>query len=453
MNDTLESDSTSEAADAENAPFQTSGRRIIRGSFWTLVGFGGARVMRLGGNLVLTRLLFPEAFGLMALVNAVLYGLRMFSDLGLGPSIIQKKGGVEPDFLHTAWTIQILRGAALAIAACMFAWPMAAFYGEGQLLYFVPVVGITALISGFNSTNMFGFVRRLAIRNITAIELTSRASGLVTMIVCALIWENTWSLVFGGLVSSLITMALTHVLLSGPRMRFRFHRAIALEIFHFSKWIFLGSMLGFFISRFDRIVLGKIMSLEELGVYSIAFMLSQVIVDFAYNISRRVLFPVYARAAEHSHESLRRQTIRLRVPLMLVTFPLPLGLIIWGPELIGFLYDDRYVEAGWMLQILSVGAISSSMLIPVGSVTIATGDTFRHLQVLITRSVLFVACMSIGGLLDGSRGLIIGFSIAPILHYPILAYLIRKYGVWLPLLDLAGYAVLGGVVFVAFGLN
>ena len=76
----------------------------------------------------------PEAFGLMALVNAVLYGLRMFSDLGLGPSIIQKKGGVEPDFLHTAWTIQILRGAVLTIGACVLAWPMAAFYGEGTPL-------------------------------------------------------------------------------------------------------------------------------------------------------------------------------------------------------------------------------------------------------------------------------------------------------------------------------
>jgi hypothetical protein len=61
-------------------------------------------------DLILTRLLFPEAFGLMALVQVFMGGLQMFSDLGVNMSIIQSKRGEDPDFLNTAWTFQILRG-------------------------------------------------------------------------------------------------------------------------------------------------------------------------------------------------------------------------------------------------------------------------------------------------------------------------------------------------------
>lgn len=71
------------------------------------------QLIRLGSNLILTRLLFPEAFGLMALVQTFMTGLAMFSDIGIGPSIIQNRRGEDPDFLNTAWTIQIGRGVML----------------------------------------------------------------------------------------------------------------------------------------------------------------------------------------------------------------------------------------------------------------------------------------------------------------------------------------------------
>src|SRR4051812_36532958 len=74
--------------------------RALRGSLWTILGYGGSQVLRLAGNVILTRLLFPEAFGQMVLVNVFLQGLHMFSDVGIGPSLIQSKRGDDPDFLN-----------------------------------------------------------------------------------------------------------------------------------------------------------------------------------------------------------------------------------------------------------------------------------------------------------------------------------------------------------------
>ena len=83
--------------------------RAIKGSAWTVGGFGFEKILQLVSNLILARLLFPGAFGLMALVNVVLVGLAMFSDVGVVPAVVQDKRGEDPSFLNTAWTIQIIR--------------------------------------------------------------------------------------------------------------------------------------------------------------------------------------------------------------------------------------------------------------------------------------------------------------------------------------------------------
>src|SRR5438067_1658543 len=99
--------------------------RLVRGSVWALVGHAGSQALRLGGNLVLWRLLHAEAFGLMAIVNVLMQGLAMFSDVGIGPSIIQNERGGDPKYLDTAFTIQALRGFALFAVATAAAVPVA----------------------------------------------------------------------------------------------------------------------------------------------------------------------------------------------------------------------------------------------------------------------------------------------------------------------------------------
>ena len=59
--------------------------------------------------------MLPEAFGIMALVNVLIQGLTMFSDVGIEPAIVQHRRGDEPRFYNTAWTVQILRGFVLLL--------------------------------------------------------------------------------------------------------------------------------------------------------------------------------------------------------------------------------------------------------------------------------------------------------------------------------------------------
>jgi hypothetical protein len=99
-------------------------------------------------------------FGVMALASVMLVGLQLLSDLGLRQSIVQSKRGQDTEYLNTAWTVQIIRGCLIWLAA-MAGGYMLQLLGSAQLLaagsvyadpvlpYVIGVLSFNALVSGF----------------------------------------------------------------------------------------------------------------------------------------------------------------------------------------------------------------------------------------------------------------------------------------------------------------
>ena len=97
-------------------------QRVVSSGSWVISGHVISQSLRFGGNLILTRLLVPEMFGVMAIVTIVMGGLVMFSDIGLLQNIVQSKRGEELDYLNTAWTIQIIRGFFIFFIALVISY-------------------------------------------------------------------------------------------------------------------------------------------------------------------------------------------------------------------------------------------------------------------------------------------------------------------------------------------
>ena len=432
-------------------------RPAVRASFWTFTSYGASQALRLASNLILTRLLFPEAFGLMLIVNVTLQGFQMLSDLGLGPSIIQNPRGEEPRFLWTAWTIQIIRGAGLYLLALLLTYPLALHFGEPMLLQVFPVISLVLLIDGFASTKGPVMYRQLHLGRVAALDLGSYVLSVLVMIAGALVWKSVWPLIIGGLVYNTSCTILTHLILGGPKMRLMMDRELAHEIIRFGKWLFLSSMLAFLAGQLDKLILSYYLPLDPLGVYSIALTFSLVFLQVLQRLSSKVLFPLYAKTAREDVHYLRRQTRKVRLVLMLICLPPMWLLIAVAPELITLLYDDRYRDAGWMLQLLAIGATAQCVLYPVESVLMSVGDSYRHMLLQLIRSIVLFLCMVAGGHFYGTYGYILGFAVASVAYYPALVALVHKYRVWLPDLDLGALGlsalVLVGVFFVRVELN
>ncbi|MDV3000701.1 MAG: hypothetical protein N5P05_002307 [Chroococcopsis gigantea SAG 12.99] len=176
----------------------------IRGATWTLLGYGISQLLRLVSNIILTRLLNPHLFGLVSLVSTFLVALATFSDIGLAPNVIQNPRGEKSEFLNTAWTIQAIRGIILWLGSILIAWPAAIFYERQELLYLIPILGLTMITAGFSSTAILTLNRRLELAKLNIYELTIFSVNIITMIIWALLNPSVWALVGGTLLSSVV---------------------------------------------------------------------------------------------------------------------------------------------------------------------------------------------------------------------------------------------------------
>ncbi|WP_366914919.1 oligosaccharide flippase family protein, partial [uncultured Lentibacter sp.] len=248
--------------------------RVLRGAGLTVLGFGWSQILRLLSNLILTRLLFPEAFGLMALITVFLMALNMFSDVGVSPAIMQSRRGDERAFLDTAWTIQVVRGWLLWLVACVLAWPLALVYGLPELVYMLPAAGFGQVIAGFNTTRYDEANRHLRLGRITALDMLSQLVGVLSAIVLAYWLQSVWALILSGLIGALAELLIYELCRPGLRNRFRWERAAARELIGFGKWIFLSTVAGFVITQAGKLMLGKYLPLDQFGVYNIGYFLA-----------------------------------------------------------------------------------------------------------------------------------------------------------------------------------
>lgn len=411
---------TASEADTENAPHGSAGaepapmkKRVLKATGWTTLGHGLVQIIRLGSSLILTRLLLPEVYGLMELVYVFYTGLVMFSDLGLEANIIQSRRGDETRFLNTAWTIQVLRGGLLFAASLLFAQPVAGFYNQPELVYLISAIGVTALIDGFYSTAIFTESRRLNIGSVVRLEVAMQLIVVGVQVMVALIWPSVWSLVIGGWTGSLAKLIGSHYFLRSHRHRLDWEPAAARELFNFGGWIFLSTALSFLSTQGDRLILGRLLTMTDLGVYAIATRLRYAVQALHSRLVRAVLLPVIAekdrelgvdnplRFAELSALYYRA---RLRLDAVFVTGA---GVLMsFGYTLISILYADEYHAAGRILQVLSIEIGMNAALWSTEAILTGIGETKHYFVRSLGRAIFVLVSIPLGWFLFGFWGVV-----------------------------------------------
>jgi len=349
----------------------------LRAAFWTFMDYGFGQSLRVVNSLVLTRLLLPAAFGEMALVTTLIVGMTLLSDIGLAPSVIQSKRGDEPQFLNTAWTLQAGRGMAIWCFAVIFAFPAARFYHDPTLKLLLPVLALTSIITGFNSTGLLTLSRHMGVRRLFVIDISTQVVALVVTIVWAYIHPTVWALVAGNLTCNIYRLVLSHSqrVVPGLRNRFCLDRESLRDIAHFGKWIILGTAFYFFASQADRLVLGRLVSMTVLGVYGIAYQISDVPRSVINALSQKVLFPFISKLVHLPMSDFRGQFLRYRLYTLAVGGLLLSTMAVWGNLIILKLYPARYAEASWMIPVLALGLWHTLLYTTTGPVLFALGKS------------------------------------------------------------------------------
>jgi O-antigen/teichoic acid export membrane protein len=447
-------------ADGADAPAQDRAvkKAAVSGAVWTLAGHVATQGARFGFNLVLTRLLAPRFFGIMALVDLFIQGIHMFSDLGIRQCVVQSKRGDDPAFLDTAWTLQVIRGLGLWACSWLVAWPAAAFYETPALLWLIPLAGGVAALNGFNSTTMLTFSRKLLRGRLVLIEVVS----YVFTMSCVVGWivfsgdqnesHRLLAMVCGGLMGGVIELAASYFFLPGRRPWFRWDATARRELAHFGGWVFLSTACTYLASQADRLAVGKLFTVDVLGVYQIADRLVEIPAFVMFSLGSQLVFPLYSRLIQAGRDL---GDVFGRVHRTFTSFGALLigGLVVAGPALVSCLYDERYHDAGRYLQLLGMAGWFTVLQSAGELVLLARGQTRRLAAGQATRLLVLPGALLVGFWLGGLPGLIIGYGSAEVVRYGVTVWFIRREGLPVLRTDVSTTALLVGVCAAAAALS
>lgn len=402
-----------DAAPTPPSPARTGfARRLASGAVVEAAGFGTSQVVRLAGNLVLSRLLFPAAFGMMAMLSVAQFGLWMLTDVGLQQAVVRSERGDEPLFLDTAWSIQVVRAGLLFLATCVLAWPMALLFREPALLQMFPVTGLGILVHGLASIRVLSLRRHVRPLPIVVLELGAQVAGVVLMIVLAWAGLGVWSLVLGTVFMAVVQTAFSYALPGTHRERFRFDPAARREIQEFGRWIFGSSAMTFVAGRGDQLVVGRLLGAAGLGLYNIGVVLAELPDALATKVIGGVVYPLYARAHQENAATFADVYYRSRLFFDAAAHTAAGGLIGIAPWLIRLLYDDRYQGAAVMLEILALRTSLGLLAAPCEVALVAMGLSKYGFHRNLFVAVATMIAMPVGSLVAGNLGVVWGATLA-----------------------------------------
>ncbi len=320
---------------------------------WTVVTFGASFVLKLASSVILARLLAPEIFGVMVIVNSIRLGIELLSDVGIEQNIVNHRQGLSPRFFNTAWTIQLIRGGALSLLFAALSPALASLYHLD--LSVLLAVSLAPLLTAFASTSIFVLVKNLEVRRRNLFELQAECINFMFCVGLALVTPTVWALIWGMLLSiaarSVMSYRLPH-----PAHRLLLDREHVKEIVHFGKWIMASSLLNYASTYLDRLFIGRMATMQTLGLYGIARNISDLPSGLAGRLAYRVIFPLLALYRTDRGEATLHEFVRMR-RLIVIAASLGIGSLAVGADIaIDLLYDPRYQAAGPALFLLLISA-------------------------------------------------------------------------------------------------
>lgn len=402
-------------------------QRVLTGGVVAAFGFGLQNVLRLVSNLVLTRLLVPEAFGLMSVAISFNIWALMLTEIGIGQSVIRSKNSDDPAFLHTAWVMQIARN--ILIASFIFLSALTVFalrtggivsadtiFADPRLPWVMAAMAGQIIFTGIVSLKPALASRRLALKRVVAVEVASQLVTMTFSILFALNGFGVWSLVIGVNAGGLFFCGASYLFFSGPSMRFRFHKEHFGEIFHFGKWLIVSSFFGFIINRGDHMILGWLMPGERFSLYAVAMIWIGAAMGLIQTGISRIFYPSFSEAYRENPELLTQQYQKVRNVVDGFVIVAAFGVFFLAEPFLKFIYTEEFHEVGVyarllapMLLFLPYRVAHAAMLAAGDSrsfsfttiapgVILAVGMPLIFIYIGEMAAILFFACISVAGL-------------------------------------------------------
>ena len=290
---------------------------LLLGSVWMLGVRWALRLLGAINIAIIARLLTPEDFGVVAMATAVVGLSKVFFELGVDFALIQKVDARTEHF-NAAWSIRLLQAIALAATLVLIGPFVESYYNDPRVVPILGVLALSVLVQGLTNIGVVSFRKDLNFHKEFHFLVWSKFLSVGATIIIAFALRSYWALVIGILLGNFIQCVLSYLLHPfRPKISF----AAAGDIWSFSKWMVVLQISDYVTLKFDRILIGGLVTPARLGHYTIGTELAQMATTELVSPVSRALVPGLAKLQSHP-QRLRAAYLKTLAATALVTLPI-----------------------------------------------------------------------------------------------------------------------------------
>ncbi len=326
------------------------------------------RILGLISTVILARLLTPEDFGVVALAMVFIAVIEILGTFSFDMALIQNQEANRHHY-NAVWTLEVIKGVTSGFLVWIFAEYISVYFGEPRLVPILHCWTLILIMDGLRNVGVVAFRKEMNFNKEFQYQLIIKIGAFIVTVFLAWQTRNYWALVLGTLAGRTIGLVASYAL---HPYRPRFSLVKMNEIVSFSSWLFINNILVFMTNKFDDLVIGKLLGAEKVGVYTVAYEISNLpTTELIFPISRAV-FPGFSILAKDI-ETLKQHFFRIQGVIFLVVIPVGVLISICSESLVAVLLGPQWKNAVPVVAILALsgsvracGALNGSVFIAMG---------------------------------------------------------------------------------------
>lgn len=395
--------------------------RVISGITWSYVSVIFQVLLRVGVLAILARLLTPKDFGIVGIALIFTSFAERLGQFGVGPAIVQREELTERH-IRVALSLSILCGAGI----CLFLWSIsswvAEFFHQPEVAPVLSWVALAFVIDGLGMVSEALLQRHIRFGAFTIVENLSYFLGQGVVGVCtALAGWGVWSLV-AALLSSRFFRTIALLILEPLNFRLILRKKEAGELMRLGVGFSVGRLLSLGALQGDNFVVGRMLGVFELGLYSRAYQLMTIPAVYFGQALERVIFPAMARK-QSNRTALSSAFLDMTEAMGVVALPASILMLLTSRELVLFLFGEKWIEIVPVLEVLCLGVFARTAYKTGDSLARSLGalKLFTYTQLAYTISV--IGGSVIGAAYYGLLGVAVAVLVAVTLNYILMTRL------------------------------
>ena len=346
--------------------------KAISGLKWTALSNVILSVLQIVQISVLTHYLATDDFGLMAIVMVVIGFSKIFSDMGISNAIIHHQHTSHEQLSSLYW-LNIMSGLFLFFIISGVAPFIASFYNQPKLINLLILLASTFIVLSIGNQYRILFQKELLFNFMAKIEISAAIIAFIVALASAISDLGVYALAYATLANAIVSSSLYFFFgIQRHKPSFLYNHQAIKKYIGFGLFQMGENTLNFFNSQFDVILIGKLLGLEVLGIYSVMKQLSMKPAGIINPIINRVAFPVLSKV-QNNDNKLKNIYLNIINTIASINFPIYIAIVILAEPIVAIMFGDKFQSGVPILQVLSIYAMLRSTSNPIGSLLMAKG--------------------------------------------------------------------------------